>query len=134
MENNYITEITLNTIMQDGEEKLQATVKNVTFTKLLQILLPFLVSKAKEVLVKARQDQPDQNEEDLKLAMYDMMNIAFSNALSMFAPEIEARPDLTEDAILKAQDDLLKADMRRIDAEARKSKGKNSKYKNRSRR
>ena len=72
-----------------------------------------MVRKSKEIMEVAKKD-PKLNEkqlEELKLTIYDTLNIAFSNALTMFAPEIEARPDITEDAFLKARNDLLKEEM-----------------------
>lgn len=92
-----------------------AEIKNLNFEKLLRITIPFIIGKAKEVLGVAAKDtnlNPKQLEE-LKLTMYDTLNIAFSNALDAFAPEIEARPNLTAEAIIKAQDELMEEEMKR---------------------
>lgn len=43
-----------------------------------------------------------------KARLYDMYNEAASAFLATFAPDIELRPDLTEEAILKAENELLK--------------------------
>ncbi len=45
--------------------------------------------------------------EKVKEDLYDMANLMFSNVLSQFAPEIEMRPDLTCEAILKAENEIL---------------------------
>lgn len=92
-----------------------AEVKNITFEKLLRITVPFIVAKAKDVLTAAAKDpkMTPRMLEDLKLSMYDTLNIVFSNALDAFAPEIEARPDLTADAILKAQNELMEEEMKK---------------------
>jgi hypothetical protein len=42
-----------------------------------------------------------------KAELYDMYNEAASAFLSVFAPEIECHPDLTEQAILEAENKLL---------------------------
>jgi hypothetical protein len=82
------------------------------------MLIPVIVQSAKRIYQTAvEQKTPNvpaltaAQLEDLKLTMYDTMNIAFSNALDEFAPEIEARPSLSADAILKAQNELLEEEM-----------------------
>ena len=77
-----------------------------------------LIQKAKAVYQVAAEQKthntPALTEtqlKELKEDMYDTMNIAFSNALDMFAPEIEARPNLSVDAIYRAQQELLKEEM-----------------------
>lgn len=92
-----------------------AEIKSLNFEKLLRITIPFIIGKAKEVLAVAAKDPqitPAQLEQ-LKLTMYDTLNIAFSNALDLFAPDIEARPNLTADAILKAQNEILEDEMKK---------------------
>lgn len=49
-----------------------------------------------------------------KAMLYDMYNEAASAFLSTFAPEIERRPDLTEEAILKAENELLTAKANKV--------------------
>lgn len=100
------------------EGAVKSEVKNLNFDLMLRMVLPFLVQKAKAVYqVAAEQKTPntpaltEKQLKALKEDMYDTMNIAFSNALSMFAPEIEARPNLSTDAIYRAQQELLKEEM-----------------------
>lgn len=45
--------------------------------------------------------------EKVKDEIYDMVNVAASNILRQFAPEIEMRPNLTAEAILKAENAIL---------------------------
>lgn len=92
--------------------------ENVNFEMLLRILLPVIVQSAKKVHEAAAESKiPSLGEispsklAELKVTMYDMMNIAFSNALDEFAPEIEARPSLSADAILRAQNEILEEEM-----------------------
>lgn len=94
-------------------DRVSAMTSNMTFDRMLRMLLPFIVNKSKEVLAAASKDpnlKPSQVHE-LKETMYDTLNVAFSNALTMFAPDIEARPDITEDAIIRARNDILKEEM-----------------------
>lgn len=101
---------------EDGS--LRSEVKNLNFDLMLRMTIPFLVSKAKAVYkVASEQKMPntpaltEAQLKSLKEDMYDTLNIAFSNALDMFAPEIEARPNLSADAIYRAQQELLKEEM-----------------------
>lgn len=100
---------------------IKSEVKNLNFNLMLQMVLPFLVQKAQAVYNVAKEQKtpntPALTEaqlKELKEDMYDTMNIAFANALDMFAPEIEARPNLTADAIYRAQQELLKEDMLKL--------------------
>lgn len=97
---------------------IKSEVKNLNFDLMLRMTIPFLVQKAQAVYkVAAEQKTPntpaltEAQLKELKEDMYDTMNIAFSNALDMFAPEIEARPSLSADAIYRAQQELLKEEM-----------------------
>lgn len=44
---------------------------------------------------------------ELKGMLYDFYNVNASNVLKAFAPELEQHPDLTEQAILKAENELI---------------------------
>lgn len=44
----------------------------------------------------------------IKSELYDMYNIAVSSVLEQYAPEFELRPDVTADAIAKAEEDIVK--------------------------
>lgn len=101
---------------EDGS--IKSEVKNLNFDLMLRMTIPFLVQKAQAVYkVASEQKTPntpaltEAQLKELKEDMYDTMNIAFSNALDMFAPEIEARPSLSVDAIYRAQQELLKEEM-----------------------
>lgn len=101
------------------DQKLSFQSENVNFETLLRMLIPAIVNSAKKIYQTAAEQKTNDvpaltaaQLEDLKLTMYDTMNIAFANALDEFAPEIEARPNLTADAILRAQNELLEEEMR----------------------
>jgi hypothetical protein len=93
--------------------------ENVNFETMLRMLIPAIVNSAKKIYQTAAEQKTNDvpaltkaQLADLKLTMYDTMNIAFSNALDEFAPEIEARPSLSADAILRAQNELLEEEMK----------------------
>lgn len=44
----------------------------------------------------------------IKSELYDMYNLAVSSVLEQYAPEFELRPDVTADAIAKAEEDIVK--------------------------
>lgn len=44
----------------------------------------------------------------IKSELYDMYNVAVSSVLEQYAPEFELRPDVTADAIAKAEEDIVK--------------------------
>lgn len=44
---------------------------------------------------------------EMKKALYDHYNFSASKVLELFAPEFELRPDLTAEAILKAENEIL---------------------------
>ena len=104
---------------EDGT--IRSEVKHLNFNLMLQMVIPFLVQKSKAVY-KVAEEQKTPNTpalteaqlKELKESMYDTLNIAFSNALDMFAPEIEARPNLSADAIYRAQQELLKEEMQKL--------------------
>ena len=48
-----------------------------------------------------------QKVSELKGMLYDFYNVNASNLLSTFAPELEQHPDLTAQAILKAENELI---------------------------
>lgn len=50
---------------------------------------------------------PKEHQEKSRELIYDSLNEHFSGILETFAPEIELRPDLTVEAIAKAEDEIL---------------------------
>lgn len=44
----------------------------------------------------------------IKQELYDMYNLAVSSVLEQYAPEFELRPDITADAIAKAEKEIVK--------------------------
>lgn len=54
------------------------------------------------------------NPEVAKQELYDLYNTACSNTLHYFAPEYDLRPGLTAQAILKAENDIINEEYRKI--------------------
>lgn len=50
---------------------------------------------------------PPEKKEIVKADLYEIYNIGASNTLAIFAPEIEMRPDLTVQAILEKENEIL---------------------------
>lgn len=112
----------------DEEGNVCSNVKNLNFDLMLRMVIPFIVQKSKAIYDAAsKQTSPKvpaltkQQLQVLKESMYDTLNIAFSNALDMFAPEIEARPSLSTDAILRAQNELLEEEMAKAGFDPKKA-------------
>lgn len=50
---------------------------------------------------------PDEEQQKIKEELYDLFNEGASAFLKAFAPDIELRPDLTAEAILAAENELI---------------------------
>ena len=96
------------------DNKLIIRIKDGRVTYNCENPIPFddLVSVTLTVLLAAMNNIVDGVEdENLKLAakgtLYDMVNVAASHTLEMFAPEFELRPNLTSQAILEAENKII---------------------------
>lgn len=65
------------------------------------------------------QEKIDEKVVELKGMLYDFYNVNASNLLAEFAPEIEKNPDLTTQAILKAENDLIEEKYEELKAEGK---------------
>ena len=89
---------------------------NMNFEDFMQLMATALL----EVMRSTRQNIGEQGKTEAEKKelytkaendIYDSVNLAMSNVLSIFAPEVERRPDLTEEAIkvvMAVEDDILK--------------------------
>lgn len=59
------------------------------------------------IMKKFNEAVPEEHQERTKQLIYDTMNEHFTVILEKFAPEYELRPDLTVDAIAKAEHEIL---------------------------
>lgn len=95
----------------------QVSVKSrgpVTLEDMIQVTMTGLLG-AMNTLLKAAKS--DEEREQLKGYIYDRFNIAVSRTLEIFAPELELRPSLTTDAIIKAENELLKEEIAKAEAD-----------------
>ena len=86
-----------------------------------------LVSCLNAILTNARavvKHYEESDEEDVKAqtnvakgALFDEMNLAFSNTLHMFDPEVDLHPELTVEDMLAAENDKLDAALANGDEE-----------------
>ena len=95
-------------LIEIGEEGIYIR-PGMEYPEYLQIMCSAQLGMMKSVLMRAKEN-PDNGEEfliQLEKDLYDSFNRAASNVLSLFAPDLELRPDLTTDAILAAENALL---------------------------
>lgn len=76
----------------------------LTFADVLQLTCSCVAGVAGNVLAKAEGSDEYKKIED---ELFDTANLAFSNCLAHAFPGQELRPDLTEEAILRAENDIL---------------------------
>lgn len=77
----------------------------LTFADVLQLTCSCVAGVAGNVLAKA---ESAEEREKIEAELFDIANLSFSNCLAHAFPTQELRPDLTEEAILKAENDILK--------------------------
>lgn len=82
--------------------------KPVPLPDFLQIIQTGILTALNSYLKSAN------NEEAAKKELYDLYNTACSNTLHYFAPEYDLRPDLTARAILRAEDDIINEEYRKL--------------------
>jgi hypothetical protein len=73
----------------------------------LDLAMQLLFSAQLRILQTAVEKAPDDLKDKLKGYFYDVYNLEASGVLALFAPEIEMRPDLTAEAILAAENQIL---------------------------
>ena len=86
---------------------------DINFPKFVQMMSSAFLA----VMKKTRQDLVSNIPHDkadyaqVEGDIYDAVNLAMSNVLAMFAPELDKRPDLTEEAIkcvMMVEDDIIR--------------------------
>lgn len=91
-------------IKLNAKNQMSLKAKNpLTFEDLLQITQTAILGHANAIL----KNVPEEALESVKGSLYDKMNLAFSRTLEFFAPEFELRPDLTAQAILEKENELI---------------------------
>lgn len=57
---------------------------------------------------------PEAQKEQVKALIFDLVNLKMSAVLESFAPDYELRPNLTAEAIVKAENEILKDEMSKM--------------------
>lgn len=87
----------------------------LTFADVLQLTCSCVAGVAGNVLAKA---ESAEEREKIEAELFDIANLSFSNCLAHAFPTQELRPDLTEEAILKAENDILSERAAEIEPDA----------------
>lgn len=100
------------TTTEDGQ--LDIALADVTsFPQFVQELFTGLLAMMTQTANRANAD----NREEAVQEIYDMVNNAASNVLSLFAPEIDMRPTITTEALLRAENEIMREVVEKFEAE-----------------
>ena len=91
-------------IKLDKNQQLTVEARGVMLPDAIQLCLAAIEAMCKQTL--SRTDDPKLLQ-SLEEDMYEMINIGASSLLDKLFPHIEMRPNLTVDAIMKAEDELI---------------------------
>lgn len=95
--------VTITTEYNEQNEVRVQVSRQINFEEIMQVTFSGVLALMNTLL----ENVPEEDRPGAKEELYDMLNIAASNALSVFAPEIEMRPNLTVDAIMKAENEII---------------------------
>jgi hypothetical protein len=84
--------------------------ENITPAEFINMVLAAQLNLFNHIMSQA----PEEDQTKLKGELYDLYNRGASAFLEAFAPEIELRPDLTAEAILKAENEILDTEVPEI--------------------
>jgi hypothetical protein len=76
----------------------------LTYADVLQLVCSCVAGVTGDMLSKVETEEERQKIEN---ELFDIANLSFSNCLAHAFPTQELRPDLTEEAILKAENDIM---------------------------
>ena len=91
-------------ITLDKDRRMTVESKGLILPEVIQVCLAAIELSCKQTLSRA--DDPNLVK-SLEEDMYEMINIGASSLLDRLFPHIEMRPDITVDALMKAEDALL---------------------------
>lgn len=91
-------------ITLDKDRKMTVESKGLILPEVIQVCLAAIELSCKQTL--SRTDDPNLVK-SLEEDMYEMINMGASSLLDRLFPHIEMRPDITVDALMKAEDALL---------------------------
>lgn len=88
------------------DHRLEITTdRDYTLPELVDVLFRAALFAMRETLKKVPEAKPE---------IFDMVNYKASALLEHFAPEYELRPGLTEEAIMKAENEILEDEMSKM--------------------
>jgi hypothetical protein len=91
-------------IRLDKDNNLTVEAEGVILPEIIQLCLAAIEGACKQTLSRANDPTLVKSlEED----MYEMINLGASTLLNKLFPEIEMRPDITVDAVMKAENELI---------------------------
>lgn len=100
---NVEKETTIN-IALDKDKRLTVTAHGTILPEAIQLCLASIEAMCKQTLARATDKDLIQS---LREDMYEMINMGASSLLNRLFPDIDARPDITVDAIMEAEDKLI---------------------------
>lgn len=86
----------------------------LSFADILQLTCSCVASAAKTMMSQANNDEEAQA---MEKELFDLTNVSFSQCLDFAFPNQELHPDLTEEAILRAENDILKERAEELDSD-----------------
>ncbi len=89
--------------VNDNNQLMTKLEGNVTLDSLTTALCTVQLGAMKQAVLLS----PEETKEAATQTIYDLYNLAASNLLATFAPEIEMRPDLTATAILEMENKII---------------------------
>ena len=88
----------------DKDKRLTVEAKGLILPEAIQLCLAAIEAMCKSTLSRATDPELVKSlEED----MYEMINVGASSLLNNLFPHIEMRPDITVDALMKAENELI---------------------------
>ena len=124
---NVEKQTTIN-ISLDNDKRLAVSANGVTLPDAIQLCLASIEAMCKQTLSRTDDKELIQS---LREDMYEMINLGASTLLNRLFPDIDARPDLTVDAIMEAENKLLSSDEKQkeyADAYAASAQSEKDKY------
>ena len=101
--------------LTDTLEVKTSTDTNIQYKTMINMLMTAALSTMNAVMSQAKKDHlPYKKKQELKEYLFDEFNVAASTLLATFAPDIELRPDITEEAILKAELEIANDKMSKL--------------------
>ena len=91
-------------ITLDKDRRMTVESKGLILPEIIQVCLAAIELSCKQTL--SRTDDPHLVK-SLEEDMYEMINMGASSVLERLFPHIEMRPDITVEALMKAEDELL---------------------------